>query len=102
MLPEGMVVTGVKLYKKSNRLGIKLHGSKIDAITGEFALGETQWQDSPGWGDAYFKGSDIEYCDTHEVKPATLSCIGGARLYNKGNRIAIEIHTRFLRYDAAK
>jgi hypothetical protein len=77
-------------------MAIKLQVSKIDLKTG--ALSDPLWQDSPGWGDEYFKASDAEYCDTHTVIPDILSCVSGAALYQKGNRIAIKIYTLSCRY----
>ena len=93
-----MAVTGAALYLKGNRMAIKLAARVIDSLSGALT-GPDAWSDSPGWGDNYFKASDVRYCDTYKVVPSTPSCLSGAGLYQKGsNRIAIQISTLYCRY----
>ena len=90
ILPSNMVMTGAALYLKGNRMELKIRGTPIDAKTGSFT-GEPKWQEngSPKNGN-YFK---TEYCDSHQVFPSPLSCLQGAQLYQKGNRIGIRLYT---------
>ncbi len=98
ILPDGSVVTGAALYKKGgNRLAIQLLGTKIDPTSGKLTE-PGKWQESPGWGSDYFKGSDAKYCDTHTVIPSVLSCMSGAAIYQKDNRVAVKIYTVCTRY----
>ena len=96
ILPDGVVVTGASLYQKGNRMAIRLLGKQIDPNTGKVT--GYGWQDSPGWDPDYFKGCDVQYCDTHTVIPSALSCMGGAAIYKKGNRIAVKIYTVYCSY----
>ena len=97
-IPVNTVVKGAALYQKGNRLGIKLFWTLIDPKTGK--LGPTTgWNDTPGWDPGFFSGKDAKFCDTHSVVPSTLSCMSGAALYLKGNRIGVKIYSLSCRYE---
>ena len=98
MLPPGMVITGAALYQKGNRMALKIRGTPIDVKTGKFT-GPPVWQGvTPDNDRNYFK---TKYCDSHQVLPSALSCLNGAGIYQKNNRIGIQIFTINLRAQTA-
>ena len=98
-VPEGFVVIGAALYKKNNRLAIKLQSVLIDSKTGILDYTSEIWTDSPGDGhgkDNFFNTSGKNhYINTAAVAPSPQSYITGAQLYLFGNRTAIKVKTSF-------
>lgn len=92
LAPSGQVVTGLQLYPKGNRMGLKILAAPLNAY-GTVVESACHWQDSPGWGGNYFdlNAKDNGYVDTDQTMIPDGYVVTGAQLYQKGNRLAIRL-----------
>lgn len=87
---SGQVVVGLQLYKKGNRIAIKI-AQAIPAFNEvQEKLSSISWKDDPDWGKQYFKLKE-NYVDTNVTTVPGGMVVTGAALYQKGNRMAIKL-----------
>ncbi|MBL8254843.1 MAG: hypothetical protein JNJ76_14715 [Candidatus Competibacter sp.] len=97
IVPVGHVVTGAQLYKKNNRIAIKLYSKPYDQDTRQLAPDyrtETEFSDMNG---NYFtiREKGFNFVNSNMVQPNPLSFVTGAQLYPYGNRIALKQRTAY-------
>ena len=89
------VMTGVCLYKKQNRISIKLQSALINPQTKLIDNLSKTWSNNPGWGEDpkdFFDTRDgIHYLNTSGCTPTPESFLTGAALRQYGNQIALQV-----------
>ncbi len=90
LAPNDNVITGLSLYLKGNRMGLKIMYSPINP-DGQVSTSQITTQKSPGWGKNCFNLNDDHYVDTNIVQVDNGYVATGAQLYLKGNRVAIKL-----------
>jgi hypothetical protein len=95
--PVGCVVVGAALYRKGNRIAIKI---KVAEPQPNHAVSQrsARWYENTAWGNNYFTLDEgNNYVDARRVDPSQVNlpdgnyAIVGLRLFQLGNRIAIGV-----------
>jgi hypothetical protein len=93
MAPTGRVIVGMQLYRKGNRIALKI-ATAIPVEDSNIDQNSIQWVENPEFNNSnYFTLDDTNnYVDERKVKFGHGNNVMiGARLFKLGNRIAISI-----------
>jgi len=102
-LPRDYVCTGIGIYKKMNRMALKLRGAYVarGVENGNNILilnpATNEWFDKTANDGNYFEvDPEYNYVNANPVSPKPVSYITGAALFQFGNRIGIKVKTMYM------